>query len=267
MADETDQVLPESIPTSETPETESVAPDTTPDVAEVEDQPEAKPQGIQKRISELVHERNEARRKLDAERHRLDQVVEMLAQQRQPAPEPEPVPPTLEDFQYDEGKYRAAVIDYAQKQATVAARAEIQQWQAQQAQQAKAQSFKAKEAEFATATEDYADAVYDPSLPITAAMAEVIQESDVGPQLAYHLAKNRAVAEQLSKLPERAMAREIGRLEAKLSAPAPRPVAVPKAPPPPPKLEATEAEVDKDPDSMSIDDWVKWRTKQIRKRR
>jgi hypothetical protein len=98
-------------------------------------------------------------------------------------------------------------------------------------------------------------------------MAEVIQESDVGPQLAYHLAKNRAVAEQLAKLPERAMAREIGRLEAKLLTPAPRPVAVPKAPPPPPKLEAAEAEVDKDPDSMSIDDWVKWRTKQIRKRR
>jgi len=264
MADETEQPLAESIPTSETPETESVAPDTTPDVAEVEDQPEAKPQGIQKRISELVHERNEARRALDAERRRIDQLVELVSQRKQ---EPEPVPPTMEQFQYDEGKYQQAVIDYAQKQATAAAKAEIQQWQVQQAQQQKAQSFKAKEAEFATATEDYADAVYDPTLPITAAMAEVIQESDVGPQLAYHLAKNRAVAEQLAKLPERAMAREIGRLEAKLLTPAPRPVAVPKAPPPPPKLEAAEAEVDKDPDSMSIDDWVKWRTKQIRKRR
>jgi len=270
MTDETDQALPESgsIPASETPETESVAPDTTPDVPEVEDQPEAqeKPTGIQKRISELVHERNEARRTLEAERRRLDQVVEMLAQQRQAAPEPEPVPPTLEQFQFDEDKYRAAVIDYAQKQATVAARAEIQQWQAQQAQQAKAQSFKARESEFAKSAEDYADTVYDPSLPITAAMAEVIQESEVGPQLAYHLAKNRAVAEQLAKLPERAMAREIGRLEAKLSVPAPRPVPVTKAPPPPPKIEATAPEVEKNPEDMPVEEWVKWREKQIRNR-
>jgi len=273
MTDETDQALPESgsIPASETPETESVAPDTTPDVAEVEDQPEAQEKAkkpFSERISEVVRERNEARMALEAERRRTDQLVELMAQQRQAAPEPEPVPPTLEDFQYDEGKYRAAVIDYAQKQATVAARAEIQQWQAQQAQQAKAQSFKAKEAEFATATEDYADAVYDPSLPITAAMAEVIQESDVGPQLAYHLAKNRAVAESLSKLPERAMAREIGRLEAKLSAPAPRPVPVTKAPPPPPKIEANEPgtsvkTTDPDSDRLSDDEWFKAEIKRL----
>ena len=88
MTDETDQALPESgtIPASVAPETEQEAPDTSLDVAEHADEtptPEKPRGGFQKRIAELVSERNEARRTLDEERRRVDQLVELVAQRRE----------------------------------------------------------------------------------------------------------------------------------------------------------------------------------------
>lgn len=278
MTDETDQALPESgsIPAPETPEQEPVDTGTTPDVAEDADtegeQPDKPKGGFQRRIAELVDQRNEERRQREAYQRRLDYVLERMLEREQPAPaapEPPAAPPTLEQHGFDEAKYQAAVLDYAKSQAALTARAELQQWQAQQQRAAKEQTFKTREAEFAATAQDYADTVYDPTLPITAAMAEVIQESDVGPQLAYHLAKNRDIAATLAKLPERAMARELGRLEAQLSKPVaapPPPPPVSKAPPPPPKIEAVEPQVNKDPEQMDVDEWVKWRTKQLSRR-
>lgn len=273
MTDETTQAQPESgdFPASDTPEMENVAPDTTPDVAEeAEDEqpPQDKPKGgFQRRIAELVSERNEYRRMLEQDRRRLDQLVELVAGQRQVAPESpkaEPTPPTLEQAGYDEQKYQQALVEYARAEA----RKEVQQTLRQEREQAQAQtrqeSFKTREADFAKQVEDYADVVYDPTAPISQTMAELIAESDVGPQLAYHLAKHREVAQAIYSLPPVAAARELGRLEAKLATPEPKSSpAIPKAPPPPPRVEAIEPEVERDPDKMTDAEWLKWRNKQL----
>ena len=65
--------------------------------------------------------------------------------------------------------------------------------------------------------EDFEQVAYNPSLPITAVMAEAIQASDVGPDVAYYLGSNPKEADRISRLSPILQAKEIGKLEAKLA--------------------------------------------------
>ena len=65
--------------------------------------------------------------------------------------------------------------------------------------------------------DDFEQVAYNPSVPITQVMAQTIQASDVGPDLAYYLGSNVKEADRISKLPPILQAKEIGRLEAKLA--------------------------------------------------
>lgn len=64
--------------------------------------------------------------------------------------------------------------------------------------------------------DDFEQVAYNPKLPVTTVMAEAIQYSDVGPDIAYFLGSNPKEAERISRLTPYAQAKEIGRLEAKL---------------------------------------------------
>ena len=214
--------------------------------------------GFQRRIKSLVDERNEYRAMLAEERRQFAEVLSRLSPQQKSA---EPTtPPTLEQSGFDEQKYQQAVIEYAKAEARKEAQEALRQEREQAQRATKVESFKSREESFADTVEDYHDVVYSETTPISPAMAEVIQESEIGPQLAYHLAKNTALARAIYSLPPVQAARELGKLEAKLSAP--KPVAT-KAPPPPPRIEATEPAVEKDPDKMSDEEWLKWRNKQV----
>lgn len=65
--------------------------------------------------------------------------------------------------------------------------------------------------------DDFEQVVYNPNLPITDSMAEAIQSSDVGPDVAYYLATNIKEADRISRLSPILQAREIGKIEAKLA--------------------------------------------------
>jgi hypothetical protein len=65
--------------------------------------------------------------------------------------------------------------------------------------------------------DDFEQVAYNPKLPITDVMAETIQASDVGPDVAYYLGANPKEAARISVLPPYLQAKEIGRLEAKLA--------------------------------------------------
>jgi len=66
--------------------------------------------------------------------------------------------------------------------------------------------------------DDFVQVAYNPKLPITNAMAETIQSSDIGPELAYYLGSNPKDAERISRMTPLAQAKEIGKIEAKLAA-------------------------------------------------
>jgi hypothetical protein len=65
--------------------------------------------------------------------------------------------------------------------------------------------------------DDYEDVVYNPKLRITDVMAETIQHSDIGPDLAYWLGSNPKEADRIARLSPIMQAREIGRIEVKLA--------------------------------------------------
>ena len=64
--------------------------------------------------------------------------------------------------------------------------------------------------------EDFEQVAYNQSLPITTVMAQTIQASDVGPDVAYYLGSNPREAERISRLSPYLQAKEIGKIEAKL---------------------------------------------------
>lgn len=64
---------------------------------------------------------------------------------------------------------------------------------------------------------DYDSVVFNPEVAITDAMAEVIRLSDVGPELAYYLGKNRDEAAKISTMTVAQQGAALARLEAKIS--------------------------------------------------
>jgi hypothetical protein len=65
--------------------------------------------------------------------------------------------------------------------------------------------------------DDFEDVVYNPKLRITDVMAETIQYSDLGPDLAYWLGSNPKEADRIARLSPIMQAREIGKIEVRLS--------------------------------------------------
>ena len=65
--------------------------------------------------------------------------------------------------------------------------------------------------------EDFEQVAYNPKLPITDVMAQTIQASDNGPDIAYFLGTNPKEADRISRLVPLLQAKEIGRLEAKIA--------------------------------------------------
>ena len=65
--------------------------------------------------------------------------------------------------------------------------------------------------------DDFEQVAYNPKLSITNVMAETIQSSDIGPELAYYLGSNPKDAERISRMTPLGQAKEIGKIEAKLA--------------------------------------------------
>jgi hypothetical protein len=106
-----------------------------------------------------------------------------------------------------------------------------------------------------------------PGLKATIAKADIqvrqhvvglIVESEKGPLIAHHLAKNPNKAAELNRMSPLAAAREIGRLEARLSLPKPKTTTSAPTPLKPLKGSAAPA---KDPSKMSNAEYRAWRAK------
>mgnify|MGYP003344762929 CR=1 FL=1 len=70
--------------------------------------------------------------------------------------------------------------------------------------------------------DDFEQVAYNPNLRVTDVMAETIKASEIGPELAYWLGSNPKEADRISRMSPLLQAREIGKIEAKLSAEPPQ---------------------------------------------
>lgn len=261
----TEGVIPEVIDSGEVAEdvneeATSTSEDTAEDAAEPQ-KPKAK--GVQKRLDELT------RLRYDAERDRDHWREVALRNQPQPkAPEPTPQPtqgkPSLDQFESYEA-YTEALTDWKVGEALRAQERQMQERTVQTEAQRRQEEFQSRVSAFSAEVEDFHQVAMNPSLPVSDAMAEAIQSSDIGPQLLYHLGQNPQEAARIAGLPPYLAAMELGRLSARLTAPQPR--RNPSAPAPVKPLGGGEGLANTDPLKLSPDDWARQRNAELAARR
>lgn len=244
--------------------------ESTPAVIDANVKPATAEEPVQKRIDKLTWQTRQAERDRDYWRDQAQRQTP--AQQEAAKPDTPKAAPTLAEHNYDEAAYQAALVSHVRDEAARQVRDEFRKEQEQLTVKQRNESWRKRESDFAAKTPDYQDKAYYAPIPDKA--ADIIKDCENGPAIAYYFGSNPAEAEALHGLSEAAMARAIGRIEAKLEAPpapTPAPVAKPasKAPPPPPKIEATEPAVSKawnDP-SLTQAEFNKRRHQQIAQRK
>jgi hypothetical protein len=207
MNDETEIPAEEELQETETAELETeeeveAEAEQTPEEIEAEAAKRRKSEKTQKRINDLTRKRREA----ETEAARLR---EELARYKKPV---EPDPDNFES----QDEYIAAKVAF-----------EVNK---NKPQEATTQNIDITPT-LNSGREKYQDfdaVALNPNLPITKEMAELIAEAENGDDIFYHLGKNPVELERISLLDSRDMARELGRLETRLSIPKPRTTKAPK---------------------------------------
>lgn len=162
--------------------------------------------GVQPRIDELTKARREAER----EAAYWKQVAQGQAQPSAEAANPKPTPDQFSDY----AEFVEALTDWKADQA-VAKR--MEQDSNRKVAETRTQTFVEREVAARIEMPDYTEVVGGSDAPLADHVGEVILESEHGPKLAYHLAKNPDVLDRLNRMSPLAAARELGRIEAGFS--------------------------------------------------
>lgn len=158
-----------------------------------------------------------------------------------------PVPKLDEYDDYDDFVAAKAVHAVNTEQATS---------KGQDAQRYIADAFEARAAVASERLPDFDAIVRNPKIAITGDMAVVIQSSELGPEMAYHLGKNPSEALRIAQMPAQLQAAEMGKLEVRLSAPAPQRKPLPE---PVDTVTGASAGVAKDYSKMTMAEYVEAR--------
>jgi hypothetical protein len=193
----TEEVLAE-VPAPEQVETASPEPEvSTPEVTET-----VSKTFTQEELDAAIGKR------LAREQRKWEREQAQRVQQQAPRSAPADLPP-VDQFE--------SVEAYAEALADRKAEERLQQREVQRQQQEVLSAYQEREEQARDKYEDFEQVAYNPNLRITNAMAEAIQSSDAGPDLAYYLGSNPKEADRISRLSPLVQAKEIGRIEAKLA--------------------------------------------------
>jgi len=118
-------------------------------------------------------------------------------------------PPAADDFE--------SASAYADALADQRAQELLNKREAAKAQAELLDAYHDREEEARSKYDDFEQVAYNPKLPVTDAMAQTIQASEIGPDVIYWLGSNPKEAARISALPGLLQAREIGKIEAKLA--------------------------------------------------
>lgn len=186
-------------------------PDTEADAEGSEDQSEAK-------------KRRERRKARQAELYQQTEAAK-ARKERQMAVWEDGVPPKESDYE-DPTEYAidAALYRDRQRQKEVAekqADSEISEL-TQQAQTERATFWNEQKSEARSKYQDFDQVALGGHWNPTETMAEVIQTSELGADVAYFLGSNTHIAQQIAQLPPVMQAREMGRIETAITTPKPK---------------------------------------------
>jgi len=191
-----------------------------------------------------------AREQRKWEREQAQRLAEL--QSRQTAAPPSDIAP--EQFETYE--------DYAEALAERKAEELLKQRETKQQQQALLEQYHEREETARDKYDDFDQVAYNPNLPVTEAMAQSIQASDIGPDVLYFLGSNPKEADRIARLSPILQAKEIGKIEASLSSNPPvRKTSTAPAPIAPVTARASGAAVLDTTDprsikSMSTSEWI-----------
>jgi hypothetical protein len=182
--------------------------------------PKPKPTA-KERIDELTAKRREAEREAE---YWKAKALQPAPQQTAPAPEAAPEDKEPDPADYEHGDLDARFIrDHATFAANKAFEARMAKMEQERTAREAQTAWQAKEAAAVTKYPDYREKVNVGAergeWVCTPLMADAIRTSEAGPDVAYHLATNPGEARRIASLDQISQVRELGKLEAKLSAP------------------------------------------------
>ena len=204
---------------------------------EQEEKPKANPK-LERRFSEITKQREEARKEAQQERQAREALEARLAVlERQPAPQAPKVDEEPQPSQFNDAfEYAKALAEYTADQRIGEMRRQDAEAKQAQERQKVIETWASKVQAAKASMPDFDDIVASSDVVVNDDIRDAILESDVGPQILYHLAENDDVAKRIAGLTPKQALREIGKLEARFEAketkPEPTPITRSKAPAP-----------------------------------
>ena len=189
----------DSAPTTDVTATPEVA-ESTPEVAENQVEQVEEKKYSQAEIDAMIGKRL-AREQRKWEREQAQRSAETQIVKA-------PAASSVDQFESPEAY--AEALAYQKAEELIAKREAAKQ------QSAVLESYHDLEEEARNKYDDFEQVAYNPKLPVTNVMAETIQSSEIGPELAYYLGSNPKEAERISRMSPLSQAKEIGKIEAKL---------------------------------------------------
>jgi hypothetical protein len=204
---------------------------------EQEEKPKANPK-LERRFSEITKQREEARKEAQQERQAREALEARLAVlERQPAPQAPKVDEEPQPSQFNDAfEYAKALAEYTADQRIGEMRRQDAEAKQAQERQKVIETWASKVQAAKASMPDFDDIVASSDVVVNDDIRDAILESDVGPQILYHLAENDDVAKRIAGLTPKQALREIGKLEARFEVketkPEPTPITRSKAPAP-----------------------------------
>ena len=207
---------------------------------------------IQARFNKLTAEKYTEKNRADELERRLAQLETQIPAQ----PTQTEGKPTIEQFDYDQDAFNAALIKYETSQAIEQFQSRQTEAQKAQEQQRVQQAFNEKVAKFTEVAPDYSEVVTNMYNTIGQAMPDqtfnALMQSDKGPQLAYYLGQHLDVAADIASADPIVAAMKIGQISATLADT--KPVKQPSAAPDPIEPVNSSGSLPKAQEDMSMDE-------------
>ena len=124
-------------------------------------------------------------------------IAEELAKVRQTQQTP---PPSRDEFATDEEHQRASLDHVIAKRAEELAEKKLAERRERETMEQSTAAFWEKADELTERFPDFDSVVRDPDLPLNGPILEFVMDSDIGPELAYHLGKHKGEALKLARM-------------------------------------------------------------------
>ena len=178
--------------------------------AEVTDKPKQNPK-LEKRFSELTKRAKQA----EAEKQALEARLQELEGKQAPAPQQaDPVSEKPQASQFNDAfEYAEALAEWSAEKALEQRDIQEQQRKVDEQRNEVIKSWSAKLEAAKADIPDFDDMVASSNVQVRDEVRDAILESDVGPQILYHLASDDDYANKLAAMPTNKALKELGKLE------------------------------------------------------